>query len=578
MKVDAPESEQRTADKRRRLAIVGCGSSGLICLKTALDELQNWDVVCFEKSGGITGCWGKPYPGFVSTSTKYTTQFACFPIYDASVHSDGGKTYDEFFCEDEYGRYLERFADEFSLRKHIVLHCNVDGIQRVWNPAGWELTLRREAGSVTDTCIEQFDCVIVCTGLAAEPKSIDSDVGSLSLAELNSPEGLGHVTDKRIVVIGGGESAVDFAYRLSRPHLRNQVFLSLQSGIRVSPRYHPIRGVPSDFLRNRLMLSIHEDMRNWIGQRFVELRIRYQERFEWLFPPSNTVQHFKQTSGKGNEAEKQIRERRKQWSYWLTKAAKDDLFNMFHNKSDTFLDAVAYGEITIVGPPVDSGFATCQGFSFKETVATHAELLVPAVGFRSTLETMSFGALKLADFFMGCCHITYSDLYLVGFARPIIGNIPTISEMQARYVCGLIGGRCEREPEMKELHAADMARHRTRFSKLNLAAIYPVEMFPYCDRLSKSMGVYPSLDAIGSLASWLRIQLTPATTLHYQIKGLGSDASVRTAPIYMPWMLIGLLMMLKPIDWLYRLGIRSFALWSSLATRVTRVSWPRSPG
>ena len=45
--------------------------------------------------------------------------------------------------------------------------------------------------------------------------------------------------NKSIVVIGGGESAVDYANRLAQPELNNEVYLSLHSGIRVSPRYHP---------------------------------------------------------------------------------------------------------------------------------------------------------------------------------------------------------------------------------------------------------------------------------------------------------------------------------------------------
>ena len=32
------------------------------------------------------------------------------------------------------------------------------------------------------------------------------------------------------------------------------------------------------------------------------------------------------------------------------------------------------------------------------------------------------------DFFLGCQHVDYSNIFLVGFARPIIGNIPSISE------------------------------------------------------------------------------------------------------------------------------------------------------
>ena len=77
---------------------------------------------------------------------------------------------------------------------------------------------------------------------------------------------------------------------------------------------------------------------------------------------------------------------------------------------------------------------------------------MPAVGYRARLDELSAGQVRLADFYLGCCHVTYPDLYLVGFARPIIGNIPTISEVQARYVCGLIAGEVPRPPKIEELH------------------------------------------------------------------------------------------------------------------------------
>ena len=76
----------------KRLAIIGCGSSGLITLKLAIDSLPDWEIRCFEKSGSIVGCWGKPHPSFVSTSTKFTTQFACHAQHDATVNGDGSES------------------------------------------------------------------------------------------------------------------------------------------------------------------------------------------------------------------------------------------------------------------------------------------------------------------------------------------------------------------------------------------------------------------------------------------------------------------------------------------------------
>ena len=213
---------------------------------------------------------------------------------------------------------------------------------------------------------------------------------------------------------------------------------------------------------------------------------------------------------------------------------------------------VARGEIQIVGPPLDHKFARCRSFESEYAVEVDADLLVPAIGFRSTLEAISSEKLRVRDFYLGCCHVEHSDLFLVGFARPIIGNIPTISEVQARYICSLISGRVRREPQIAKLHQIESERNRKQFAKLNLDAIYPVEMFPYCDELARWMGEYPSMHSIGSLLSWCREQLTPATTLHYSARHVEAKRCFEKSRIYMPPLLIGLLLLLKPVDWFYR--------------------------
>jgi len=554
--VSGEDPVTKVITNRRRLAIVGGGSSGLICLKNGLDLLADWDIVCFEKSDRVTGCWGNPYPGFVSTSTKYTTQFACFPQFDATINSDGGRSRNEFFRDAEYGQYLEGFADKFSLHRNIELHSEVNSICRDTTGTGWNLTITRTADDGSKTATEHFDSVILCSGLAAEPKPLDCDLERLSVSELNHRDGLGHVTNKCIVVIGGGESAVDYANRLASPELNNEVFLSLQSGIRVSPRYHPIRGVPSDFLRNRLMLSIHPDLRNWIGQRFVVARIKYQRAFEWFFPSSCSKQELATTPT--DATQRDVYQTRKRWAHKLTKTAKDDLFNMFHNKSDDFLNAVADGRITIVGTPVNNQFTTFQGFDSDGEKEVVPDMVVPAVGYRPQLNELSVGQIGLADFYLGCCHVTYPDLFLVGFARPIIGNIPTISEMQSRYVCSLIAGEVPRPPRIEELHQADRATRTIRYKKVNMDAVYPVEMFPYCDKLAKLMKMFPSLFSVGSLLPWCRMQLAPATTLHYVYSDAEARERYRSAPIYTPAVLVLLLLMLKPLNLFYRVcrGLR----------------------
>ena len=521
----------------KRLAIVGCGSSGLITLKTAIDFLPDWEIVCFEKTNSIVGCWGNRHPGFVSTSTKFTTQFACFPIFDANVVDDAGQSRSEFFQNDQYGQYLESFADNFNLHDHISLGTCAE--QLILDGDKWQL--------IVDGETRTFDAVIVCTGLAAKPKSIECEVEQLPVTELNHPDGLNHITNRKIVVVGGGESAVDYADRLSKPELNNEVLLSLHSGVRVSPRYHPVRGVPSDFLRNRLMLSVHPDIRNYLGQVFVELRIKYERQFHNLFPGNHS---------ETNELESE-RNLRREWTMRLTAAAKDDLFNMFHNKSDDFLNNVGKGRIKIVGPPIDNLWNEFEAFenTESESIPFAADLVVPGIGYESTLDALTGETISVDDFFLGCCHTKHDNLFAVGFARPIIGNIPTISEMQARLICSSLAGKTDRPKNIEQLHDADKQKSAQRFAKIDLSAVYPVEMFPYCDRLAKLMGLKPEPGFFKSPLNWWRTQTSPATTMHYF-----EDSSIRkrlkTSSRHMPWTLVSFILLMKPVDWLWKLWNR----------------------
>ena len=540
--VDEPMPNAPTASKR--LAIIGGGSSGLICLKNAIDFLPDWEIVCYEKSDSISGCWGNPYPGFVSTSTRYTTQFACYRVCDASMEPDGKERKSEFFRDGEYGAYLNAFVDHFDLRKHIRLNTHVQSLQRQPD-GGWQVTLSGETSST-----QHFDAVVICTGVAATPKKIRTSIPKLSAKDLNQPAGLGHITDQTIVVVGGGESAVDYADRLAKAEQNNRVYLSLKAGVRVSPRYHPIRGVPSDFLRNRLMLSIHPDIRNWLGQIFVEARIRYERLFQRVFPSPKNQASADAASVAATEVVKT--QRRKDWTLKLTLAAKDGVFNMYHNKSDDFLIAVGEERIKIVGPPADGDYRNYLPFDgpSEERVEVNPDLIVPAIGYRSKLVDLTGGNIKTEDFYLACVHVDFSDLFLVGFARPIIGNIPTISEMQARWICGLLSGDFARPRELKRLNQTDRQWRSKRYARIDLSSSFPVEMFTYCDRLAKltHLKVMPSL--FRSPLKWWNTLVSPATTLHYFKDE--QEVTFQPAKRYMPATLVLLLVLLKPLDWIYR--------------------------
>ena len=521
----------------RRLLIIGAGSSGLITLKYALDLLPDWNVVCAEKSDRITGCWGNPYPGFVSTTTKFATQFAAMPEYAAAMRPGDRKQSRQFFRNGEYGEYLERFAERFDLRRHIRLRCPAQRLRRS-DDGGWLAVLN-------DSEEERFDAVVLCTGLVSKPNPVT--IASGSPVRVHTDVGRLHeeIRGQTVVVCGGGESAVDAATRLADRTLGNRVYLSLRSGIRVSPRYHPVRGVPSDFLRNRLMLSIHPDLRNRLGDWFVRGRIAFESSFRrW----------FASQAGSDTAAEGRSSVRRRKWAMRLHLAAGEDLFDMFHNKSEDFLRGVGEGTIRIVGAPMDDSWTAFRKFGRPDRIVSLSpDVVVPVVGFRPSIEDLFDEPIHLRQFYRGCVHATLDRLYAVGFARPVIGNIPTISEVQARYVLSMLSERISRPDGLEQLAERQWNDIERRFTTLKsrLSYVQPVEMFPYCDALASDMGCFPALRTSTGLGHWIRRQLAPATTLSYADNEAAAELE-RATPIYLPPTLIALLMLIKPADWIYR--------------------------
>lgn len=502
-----------------KIAVVGAGCSGLVTLKYLLDTFPATDVLCFEKSHSVRGCWGNQRPDFVSTSTKYTTQFSCFRKWTPEVTPE--RNYEEFYRGSEFGDYLEAFAAHFNLKKRIRFGVEVQHL--AWIDGSWTLLLAENGNKESLT----FDAVFLCTGLANQKTVLDS----LAIPFTDIPEG---VCNKTVVVVGGGEAASDVANYLAKPEHNNTVYLSLRSGIRVSPRYHPIRGVPSDFLRNRLLLSFDKGVRNRVGERFVTFRIRFNRLLAKWFP-------HQKTSASPDE---QAQALRREWDLKLKARAKGGLFNVFHNKSDDFLDAVAEKRLHIIGPPMDKTWTGYFDFDKSTTLQLKPDLLVFTTGYRSRLAELSSGRIHLKDFFLGCVYTDRPNLFLIGFARPIIGNIPSISEMQARYTVGVLSGKYRLPAGWKEKQTKAWTLLCTEYSAINTENVYPVEHFTYCDILAREMGVMPTPGTVRSLRTWLQIMLTPISTLHY-LDEYFDQQSINRQKVYMPFLLLAFLALMR---------------------------------
>ncbi len=473
---------------KKRICIIGAGPAGLINLATLAHDLNmsEWEIVLYERSSRFGGAWAWQDSEFMSTSTKYATQFASFVKFSTS---------DGFFRGQEWGEYLTDFVKEKGIGDFIHYNSEVTLCSRTKN--GWTVAVNGEEPG-------DFDYLILGSGLANRPKEQLDYMANLEELESKTEK----LEGKTILIVGGGESAIDMAARYSK---NNKIIFSLKSGIRLSPRVHPIRGVPSDYLRNEILLRIKESWRNFIGEKFVRgVKTFYTKIQKWTISEDK----ISRTTDEKKRRELELE---------LFNNAKDELYNVFHTKNDDFLKYPH--NVEVWGPVVDykGSSLTLKRISSDETIEIQPDYFVNGIGYVSTMDYLG-DQIKVADFVYAVAHKSDPTVFLSGFARPVIGNIPTICELQARWICDIIMGTCTSPTE------ADWERDRTnqkrKYPTINTDAVYPTDMYPYCETLGRRLRPPESYRSSQML-------LTPYSTLRY-FPTPENTSLVNKSPIFMP--------------------------------------------
>ncbi|WP_145273497.1 flavin-containing monooxygenase [Prescottella equi] len=219
--------------------IIGAGISGL----TAGKMLTDYDLPyeCFESSDRIGGNWafGNPnghssaYRSLHIDTSKTRLSFKDFPI---------PQELPDFPHHTDIKRYLDDYAEAFGLLDRISFCNGVDHAEHLPG-GGWEIHTQ-------DGETRRFDFLVVGNGHHWDPRLPDFP-GEFTGESIHShayidPETPLNLRDKRILIVGLGNSAADIAVELSHRTLMNKVTLSTRSGAWVVPKY--AFGVPADTL------------------------------------------------------------------------------------------------------------------------------------------------------------------------------------------------------------------------------------------------------------------------------------------------------------------------------------------
>jgi cation diffusion facilitator CzcD-associated flavoprotein CzcO len=242
----------------KKYAIIGAGPSGLSCAKVFSDMGISFQG--YEASEFVGGLWNfnNPksalYPNVHVISSKKRLEFKHFPMSDIK---------EDYPHHSKVYKYLKQYATHYNLDKHFRFNTSIKRLERLQS-GEWEIELDNGEKQI-------YTGVIIASGVYSSPNLPKFEGEFLGkIIHSGSIKNYESFRDKRVLIIGGGNSGCDIACDISR--LNGLVDLSMRHGNYIIPKY--LLGKPADSssfganLPIRLKQFIHEKFLNIISGKF----------------------------------------------------------------------------------------------------------------------------------------------------------------------------------------------------------------------------------------------------------------------------------------------------------------------
>ncbi|XP_049444136.1 flavin-containing monooxygenase 5-like isoform X4 [Epinephelus fuscoguttatus] len=485
----------------RRVAVVGGGSSGLACIKCCLDE--GLEPVCFESSDDIGGLWRfkeNPEPDrasiYHSVIINTSKEMMCFSDFPIPGH------FPNYMHNSLIMDYFRMYADHFQLTKHIRFNTKVLQVKQrsdFSHSGQWDVEIENKDGKKERHI---FDAVMICIGHHCQPNlplhdfpGIDTFTGKyFHSRDYKTPE---EWRDKKVVVIGIGNSGGDIAVELSR--VTKQLYLSTRRGAWIVNRVGD-NGLPLDLRLNRVLDFVRKILPFGVFCGLAE-RVLNQRFDHALYNLKPKHRLFSQHPTINDELPNRILSG--------TVQVKPNI-RRFQGSSVEFDDGSVVEDVDLVV------FATGYKFSFP-FLASH---VVSVSQNKASLYKYVFPP-----------EMDRPTLAIIGLVQPL-GAIMPISEMQARWATRVFKG-CIKLPSVAsmlkdvECKKETMARRYVTSQRHTIQ----VDYVRYMDEIAELVGVRPNF--LKLLLTDPRLGLTvlfgPSTPYQYRLKGPGKWAEARQA-------------------------------------------------
>jgi hypothetical protein len=222
--------------KEKKIGVIGAGPSGITAAKNLL-QVGFRNVVVFEKNNEVGGNWvyseRKGHSSVFETthiiSSKSLSEYEDFPMPEH---------YPDYPSHHQLKEYFQSYAKDTGVEPLIKFNTAVEKVEKLEN-GQWRVLTNEKLGEYI------FDAVLVCNGHhwnPRMPKYPGNFTGEFYHShDFKNNKGL---EGKRVLVLGGGNSACDIAVETSR--VAEFTGISMRRGYYFIPKF--ILGKPSDTL------------------------------------------------------------------------------------------------------------------------------------------------------------------------------------------------------------------------------------------------------------------------------------------------------------------------------------------
>ena len=420
-----------------KVAIIGAGCSGITALKNLLDEGVR-DVVCYEKNSRIGGNWAyspeKSHSSVMETthiiSSKKMSEFEDFPMPE---------DYPDYPSHRQVLQYFDDYTDHFGLAKYIKYETSVKKCEKNKN-GKW--TLQLSDGSIKD----DIDFLLVANGHHSVPRHWQIP-GSYSGVYMHSHDVKNNkgFEDKRVLVIGAGNSACDCAVECSR--VARAVHISIRRPQYIVPKF--IMGKTTDSF-NKVLKFIPGWLAGHLRKFSLRLQIGRYEAYGLKTPDFPITKDHPTVNS-------------------------ELLYMLRHGK--------------VISKP---GIASVEGYTvnFTDGTSHDFDVIIAATGYKIATpffdeDFLDYSESEEIELYLRMFHPDHHNLIFIGLVQPQ-GAIWPLSEQQAKLAAKYITGQWNMPKDIARLAKAEAGEISRDFIRHKRHSI-EVHFLPYINKLKSEI-------------------------------------------------------------------------------------------